>query len=257
MGGSSHLIPVLAALAAWLAFAGLVAVVRAWSTRGKHDLGTGAAILLFWIYARVVHQVRFEGLEHVPKGKQPPEGGLLIIANHTAGIDPLLIQAACRFEIRWMMAEDMRTPSLDMFWRFARIIFVDRRMGDRRAAAAALRHLHEGGALGVFPEGRIERPPHSVMPFMPGVGVFARRSHALVLPVFIEGTPQTPTAWGSLWRPSRSRVVFLPPVRYARGSKLSAREVSDDLRARIATAAGWPLNDDPPPLEWREGRYGK
>lgn len=260
MGGSDWLISVLAFVAAWLAFAWAVHVVRAWSTRAgeaNDDLGTGAAILGFWIYARVVHGVRFEGLEHVPRGKTPPEGGLLIVANHTAGIDPLLVQAACRFEIRWMMARDMRLNALDLFWRYSRIIFVDRRMGDRRAAAEGLRHLHNGGALGVFPEGRIERPAHAVMPFMAGVGVFARRSHAAVLPVFIEGTPQTQTAWGSLWRPSRSRVVFLPIVRYGKGTPLSAREVSEDLRRRIAGVAGWPLNDDPPPLEWREARYGK
>jgi 1-acyl-sn-glycerol-3-phosphate acyltransferase len=257
MGGSSVLIPVLAGLAAWLAFAWVVHVVRAWSTRGGDDIGTGTAILLFWLYSRVVHRVRFEGLEHVPRGKAPPPDGMLIVANHTAGIDPLLIQAACRFEVRWMMAEDMRTPELDIFWRFARIIFVDRRMGDRRAASEAMHHLRHGGVLGVFPEGRIERPSRAILPFMAGVGVFAKRTHAPVLPVFIEGTPFARTAWGSLWRTSRSRVVFLPVVRYGKECKLSAREVSEDLRARIAEVSGWPLNDSPPPLEWREGRYGK
>jgi 1-acyl-sn-glycerol-3-phosphate acyltransferase len=263
MGGSQSPIPVWLAVAAglWLVFAAVVHWVRAWSTRNDgargDDFGTGAAILLFWLYARVVHRVRFEGLEHVPRGKTPPPEGLLIVANHTAGIDPLLVQAACRFEIRWMMAEDMRAPALDLFWRFARIIFVDRRMGDRRAASEALHHLRSGGALGVFPEARIERPPRVVLPFMPGVGVFAKRTHVPVLPVFIEGTPLTPTAWGSLWRPSRARVVFLPMVRYGKGSALGPREVAKDLRRRIAGVAGWPLEDNPPPLEWREGRYGK
>lgn len=260
MGGPDWLIPVLLGVAAWLAFAAAVHVVRSWSTRSGEahdDLGTGALILLFWAYARVVHRVRFEGLEHVPRGKSLPEGGLLVVANHTAGIDPLLIQAACRFEIRWMMARDMRAPALDLFWRYARIVFVDRRMGDRDAAAEGVKHLRRGGALGVFPEGRIERPAGAVMPFMPGVGVFARRTHAPVLPVFIEGTPRAETAWGSLWRPSRSRVVFLPVVRYGKDSRMSAREVTEDLRRRIAGVAGWPLNDSPPPLAWREGRYGK
>jgi 1-acyl-sn-glycerol-3-phosphate acyltransferase len=257
MGGSDWLIPALAGVAAWLAFAAAVGVVRRWSTRDDEDLATGAAILGFWIYARVFHRVRFEGLEHVPRGKTPPEGGLLIVANHTAGIDPLLIQAACRFEIRWMMAEDMRSPRLEPFWRFARIIFVDRRLGDRDAAAEAMKHLRHHGALGVFPEGRIERPPGEVLPFYAGVGVFAKRTHAPVLPVFIEGTPRAESAWGSLWRPSRSRVVFLPVVRYGRDVKMGAREVSEDLRRKIAGVAGWPLNDNPPPLEWREGAYGK
>jgi hypothetical protein len=87
--------------------------------------------------------------------------------------------------------------------------------------------------------------------------VFAKRTHAPVLPVFIEGTPQAESAWGSLWRPSRSRVVFLPIVRYGKDAKMGAREVSEDLRRKIAGVEGWPLNDNPPPLEWREGAYGK
>lgn len=253
MGGSWH-IPALVLVGAWIALVVGVHVVRRTSTRGPDDLGTGAAILVFRIYSRLVHLVRFEGLEHVPRTKDA--GPLLLVANHTAGVDPLLIQAGCRFEIRWMMADDMRLPRFDAFWKFARIIFVDRSNGDAKAAGAAMAHLRRGGVIGVFPEGRIERPPGEIHPFMVGVGVFAKRTGATVLPVFVEGTPYARTAWGSLWKPSRSRVVFLEPVRY-KGSKLSAREVAEDLRRRVASVAGWPLNDSPLPPDATTGRYGK
>ena len=89
---------------------------------------------------------------------------------------------------------------------------------------------------------------------MVGVGVFAKRT-APVLPCSSRARP-TRTAWGSLWRPSRSRVVFLDPVRY-KGSRLSAREVAEDLRRRIAGVAGWPLNDSSLPPDAPAGRYGK
>lgn len=252
--GGNWVISALVVAGLWLVFAAVVDRVRRTSTRGGDDLGTGATILLFRLYARLVHRTRFEGLSNVPRSKDP--GALLIVANHTAGVDPLLVQAACRFEIRWMMADDMRVPRLEPFLRFARIIFVDRTNGDPNAAAAAMAHLRDGGVLGVFPEGRIERPPGEVHPFMVGVGVFAKRTGAPVLPVFIEGTPYTRTAWGSLWRPSRSRVVFLELVAY-KGARLSAREVAEDLRRRIAGVAGWPLNDSPLPPDAPAGRYGK
>ena len=252
--GGSWIIPALGFLVLWGGLVAVVHLVRQTSTRGPEDLGTGATLLTFLLYSRLVHGVRYEGLHHLPWTKEP--GPLLLVANHTAGVDPVLIQAACPFEIRWMMADDMALERFAGFWKFARIIFVDRRQGDAKAAALAMAHLRDGGVIGVFPEGRIERPPGEIHPFMPGIGVFAKRTGATILPVFVSGTPYARTAWGSLWRPSRSRVVFLESVSY-RNSKLNARQIAHDLRTRIASVGPWPLNDSPLPPDAPIGRYAK
>jgi hypothetical protein len=52
--------------------------------------------------------------------------------------------------------------------------------------------------IGVFPEGRLERPERHLLPFLPGLGVMIKRTRASVLPIVIEGTPQTETAWASV-----------------------------------------------------------
>jgi len=230
------------------------AVLTAMAERGpRGDVLTTVATKLTRVYARVVHNLRIEGLEHVPKTNRP--GKLVVVANHTAGVDPLLIQCVCPFFIRWMMARDMRLPTLEWFWQWTEIISVDREQQEVYAAREAMRHLKEDEVLGIFPEGMLERPPRELMPFVAGVGLIVHRSKAPVLPVIIEGTPQVDPAWASLWRTSRSTLRFMPIIDYSE-SGLRPGAIADDLRRRYAEWTGWPLNDSPPP-EFPGGKGGK
>lgn len=210
--------------------------------RGDALTWLGAKITL--IYARWVHNLRVEGLENLPKTNDP--GKLVVVANHTAGVDPLLIQAVCPFFIRWVMARDMRLTALELFWQWTEIISVDRSQRQVGGARDAMRHLDEGGVLGIFPEGMLERPPRQVMPFVAGVGLIVHRSKAPVLPVIIDGTPQVDPAWSSLWRTSRSTLRFMPIIDYA-DTDLRAGGIAEDLRQRFCDWTGWPANETPPP----------
>lgn len=226
-----------------LALVGLVAV--GWLARllMENPLGDVAGGLLWPVvrsYSRRVHRLRVYGRARVPRDRRP--GPLVVVANHTAGVDPVLVQAACPFHIRWMMAEDMRLPWLNWFWTWMGVIFVDREGREGAAAREAVRHLNEGGVIGIFPEGGIERPPRQVLPFNPGVGVLVRRTNATVLPIVIDGTPQADPAWSSLWRPSESTLTVLPPVRYE-GKRMKPDEIAEDLRRRFMAATGWPANE--------------
>jgi 1-acyl-sn-glycerol-3-phosphate acyltransferase len=156
-------------------------------------------------------------------------GPLLVVCNHTAGVDPLLVQSACSFFVRWMMGKDMRLAWLRDVWDWLDIIDVDRKGRDTRAARVALRALRDRCVVGIFPEGRIERPRGRLLPFQPGLGLIVKSSGAPVLPVFIRGTPDAPTAWGSLSRRSSSVVRF--------GSLL--RFESDDAGAITREIEAW------------------
>lgn len=193
------------------------------------------------IYARLVHGLRVTGREHIPvRGDRP----ILVVANHTAGVDPILLQAAVPYEVRWVMALDMRLPILGPLWEFGRVIFVDRNSRDGTGVREAIRHLAHGGVLGLFPEGQIERPRETLLPFQHGVGMMIRRTGAIVVPVVIAGTPDGDPAWASLWKRSRSTVRFLPPVDYS-AATLKADQISTDLRRRFQEATGWPIGDPP------------
>jgi 1-acyl-sn-glycerol-3-phosphate acyltransferase len=190
-------------------------------------------------YAALVHGLRATGVENFPATRRP--GPLIVIANHTAGIDPLLIQTVIPFDLRWIMAADMRAPAMEWFWSFARVIFIDGTPGDVAAIREAIRHVKTGGVLGIFPEGGIERPPRTLRNFEPGVGLLIRRTGAPVLPVIIRDTPAVDTAWESLFRFSRSRLEFKPLIDYG-DSGLSAEDIALDLRRRYAAWTGWPAS---------------
>lgn len=210
----------------------------------RGDLETGLYLKVASGYARFYHNLRVTGMPHIPQERNP--GPLIVVANHSAGIDPVLIQVVCPFEIRWIMALDMRLPAFEWFWTWAGIISIPRgnELGATREAIRHVKHGDngEGGVLGIFPEGAIERPERQILPFLRGVGLIIKKSNALVLPVIIEGTPQVDPAWASLWRPSRSRLTFKQPIDY-RDSTLTPDEISADLRRRYLEWTGWPANE--------------
>jgi len=210
--------------------------------------------LYFWArrYLRIVHRWQVEGAEQIPL-----TGGVLLVVNHTAGLDPILVSTCCPRTVRWIMALDMRLPQLEWFWKWQEIIFVGREgkaspdgsAGDRGAAGvrAALEELNRGGVVGIFPEGGIERPPEMVMPFQAGVGLLIRKAKVPVVPVWVSGTPPVDPAWASLWHRSKSRVVFGEPIDYT-DKKMSATEIAADLRHWMLETSGWPTNETSPAM---------
>ena len=239
---------VIVALILWL----LWCWVAHWIMKNpRSDISTGLVWRGFQIYARLCHHIHIQGQHHIPQGTEV--GPLIVISNHTAGVDPILIQSACPFFIRWMMALDMRLEQLESFWTWLDIISVDRHGREVIATRQAIRHLAQGGVLGIFPEGTLERPPEHILPFLPGVGLIARKSNARVLLVIISGTPQSDPAWSSLWKPSYATIRFLEPVSYA-GTQLKPAQIAEDLRRRLAGASGWPLLDEPDPAAIHNGK---
>lgn len=215
----------------------------------KGSISGGLAFPLNLVYTTVWHRTRASGLEHIPGSRSRTADGvvigahapLVVIANHTAGIDPMLVQRFCPFYIRWMMTSEMRIEAFNWLWEWLEIIFVGgdgSRSGASELAALkeTMRLIRSGGVLGIFPEGRLERPPGVLHPFQPGIGLIIARTGASVLPVIITGTPRVNTAWGSLWRMSSPRVRFMPVVDY-KGWKADA--IVADLQARYEGWLGW------------------
>jgi 1-acyl-sn-glycerol-3-phosphate acyltransferase len=193
---------------AWALFA---LWARRVSLNPRGDVVSGMAWDLVIVYTRLFHGLRVDGRENIP-AKPVVEGRpVIIIANHSAGVDPVLIQSVVPFFIRWMMAADMRSPALEGLWSFLEVICVDRSgKADVAALRTAMRVAGTHEALGVFPEGRLRRTPRQLNTFQPGVALLASRTNALLLPVVITGTPMCKESWSSLIIPSRSRLRFLP-----------------------------------------------
>ncbi len=207
------------------------------------------AYLLGRAYVRLVHHLEAHGSDHIPNTRKP--GPLIVVANHTSGVDPLLIQAMLPFAARWVMAEDMRAPALEWFWRWQDVIFVGKPGSEAIGLRQAMRHLRDGGVVGIFPEGGIERPVRHILPFYPGLGALVRSTGASVLPVLVEGTPQVDPAWASLYHPSHSRITFGPIMRDFTGTPA---EVSDQIRQHYLAWTGWERNDEPAVVDATTGK---
>jgi 1-acyl-sn-glycerol-3-phosphate acyltransferase len=233
----------------WLALA-LLAQPLLNNPRG--DIITGLAYLTTRIYVRLVHRLQVIGIENVPTSRTP--GPLVVVANHTSGVDPMLVQSIVPFEIRFMMARDMQPAALDPLWKWIGVIGVDRSAphGDTRAARDAIRFLQStgeiglngianSGVIGIFPEGGIERPRRKLLPFLPGIGLLIHKSGAKVLAVVIDGAPDSSSAWGSLFMRSHASVRFLPLIDY-KGAGLKPAEIAGDLQNRFQAATAWELN---------------
>jgi len=219
--------------------AALLAVFSRAVVRGpRDDVLTGLVAVVGRFYCRVVHRLRIEGAENIPRGRN---GGIVVVVNHTAGLDPVIVQAALPFFVRWLMMEKMMVPALAGLWEWLDVIPVSGGGRELSSARAAIRAVGAGTAVGIFPEGGIERPARTLMPFIPGVGLIIAKTGAPVLPLVIDGSPVTQTAWGSLIKPSRTRVRIMPVIEYARG-EMKPEQIARDLQRRYAEWTGWPVS---------------
>src|SRR5688572_32376958 len=103
---------IVLAIGGWIALILLIRwVVVPWLRRGPNaDPIAGLMWRVVRLYTRAVHAVVYEGMEELREQIHP--GPMIVVSNHTGSVDPLLIQAGCRFHIRWMMASEMMAPVL-------------------------------------------------------------------------------------------------------------------------------------------------
>jgi 1-acyl-sn-glycerol-3-phosphate acyltransferase len=178
---------------------------------GKPEI-RGPLRVLHWgfrAYCALWHQLRVEGWAPLPES-----GPAILIANHTCGIDHMLLQAASRRLLGFMIAREYYDSRwLHWICSYIGCIPVNRDGRDLAAIRAALRALGEGRVLPIFPEGRIvPASGHRLGEIRPGSAYIAIRAGVPVVPAYIIGTPTTDEILESLATPSRARVVFGEPI---------------------------------------------
>ena len=173
----------------------------------------------------------------------------IIMANHRCVIDPGLIWAGVtnRRPLEFLTAaEYFGVPVLSFIFRAQRAIPVARNGRDMTATRTALRRLKEGRLLGVFPEGRFNTGPDSLLPATTGLAWLALRSEAPVYPVFIHNAPRGKSMIATLFAVGRVQITFGDPVDLSmyygrRTSDELLQEVTDLLMGRLAALGGFEL----------------
>ncbi|QEH33713.1 1-acyl-sn-glycerol-3-phosphate acyltransferase [Aquisphaera giovannonii] len=172
----------------------------------------GPIRLLHWLmigYCCLLHRLR----SNLPS-PLPETGPAILIANHTCGIDHMLLQAASNRILGFMIAREYyEWPKIHWFCKLVRCIPVNRDGRDIHATRAAIRALEAGRVVPIFPEGRVTAASGRVLgPMRPGTAYIAVRTGVPVIPAYLRGTPETDQIGESLVTPSRSEVRFGPPL---------------------------------------------
>lgn len=137
---------------------------------------------LFRSFFAIVYRWKVEGVENIP-----PQGAVVICANHISNMDPPLIGSAASRKVYFMAKEELfRIPILSFFIRRFGAFPVKRGASDRKALKHALAVLQKKEALGIFPEGTRSKTG-KLGEAHPGAALIALRGDAVVVPVAIIG----------------------------------------------------------------------
>ena len=198
---------------------------------------------LGWLWTRRVHGYRIEGFTPEAHAllNDPSSGPVIVVCNHAAGVDPILVQLSMRRRLRWFMAAEQMVGALGWFWRLQQVIPVHYDRRDTQSLLAAMTHLRAGGALGVFPEGGIARPHGQVYRFMPGFASLAAKGKAKVVVLSLRGIPANAGVLRSLLIPCSATLRLLAILEPPASGDIDA--FTECVRAMIASDLGLPLAD--------------
>lgn len=179
------------------------------------------------------------GLESRGREQVPSAGSVLLVANHSSVLDPLLVGGALARPVSFLAkAELFEIPLFGRLLRGVNARPVRREGADASALRAALRTLQAGAALLVFPEGTRGDEEDGLRPARAGAGMLAVISGAPVVPVYIRGSGRAWPRGRKLFRPAKVGVTFGPPLHFAERAGHTRKESYDaasrDMMAAIA-----------------------
>jgi 1-acyl-sn-glycerol-3-phosphate acyltransferase len=145
-----------------------------------------------WLLIHSVYRLEQQGVENIPA-----EGPVVLVCNHVSFVDPIVIAAATRRPIRFVMDHRIfRTPLINFIFRHMRAIPIASVKVDPAMMEAAFdevaRALAAGEAVGIFPEGRIT-DTGDLYPFRPGIQRIVLQTPVPVVPMALRGL------WGSFF----------------------------------------------------------
>lgn len=167
-----------------------------------------------------------------------PEGPVILVGNHLAGVDPLLIQAAVDRPLCFLMSREYYHGMAGFRWFFDMVgaIPVSPGGANRHALKAVIGAVRAGQAVCLFPEGAAH-PPVPLQQILPGAVVLAHETGAPVIPFRITGV--WPFDHEHLWTPflrrGRARIRFGEPVALPAGdgSREQMRQGAEAIRAAL------------------------
>lgn len=194
---------------------------------------------IVWLLIHTVYRLDKDGLEHIPD-----TGAAVLVCNHVSFVDALIIAAACRRPIRFVMDHRIfRMPVLNFVFRTGRCIPIAPAKEDpamlERAYDEIAGGLDAGDLIGIFPEGQCTNTG-DMLPFRSGIRRIIERTPVPVVPLALRGL------WGSFFSRKYGPAMTKPfrrglfsKIALVTGPAVSPQAVTpEDLQARVLALRG-------------------
>ena len=154
-----------------------------------------------WILISFVYRLKVKGLENIPE-----KGAVIVVANHVSYVDALVISAACRRPIQFVMDHNIfRTPGMAWVFRQMKAIPIASVKENpemmERAFQRVKKALDDGEVVCVFPEGKLTKDGE-MGPFRSGIERMVAETGAPVVPLALRGL------WGSFFSRTVNGLAF-------------------------------------------------
>lgn len=161
----------------------------------------------------------------------PDSGPAIVVANHVSGLDPLLMIAASRRPLRFLIAtEQYQRPVMRWLFRLAGCIPVDRKGRPEKALRDARRALEQGEVIALFPHGKIHLDTDPPRPIKGGVVRLAAWTGALVYPLRIDGVKAEGRIMTAPFTPDKVRLTLHPPIHISdQAVKQSLQQIAEAI----------------------------
>lgn len=172
-----------------------------------------------YIWFKIYYKAEIIGLENIPK-----EGPIIFCGNHRTYLDPPLMVATAKRDMRFLAKEELaKNPFLNFLgWAFE-AIHVKRDEKDVAAIKESLKALKSGQCIALFPEGTrngLEKGEK----VKDGVAFFAVRSGAKVVPCGIKGGNK---------EKRKITITYGKPLDYSKYKGSKDKEVLDKITEEI------------------------
>ena len=162
------------------------------------------------LYIKYFHRFQYQPIA------LPETGPALLASNHVSGLDPLLMIAACRRPVRFLIAQE-QYDRIGLNWVFKQVGCIPVQRGARaeKPFRAALQALEEGEVVALFPEGGIHTRRKPARRLKGGIAKLAELSGVPDYPVSIDGILIEGFTVLTLFMPNKARLTSYPKLECA------------------------------------------
>ncbi len=184
---------------------------------------------LDWLLIHSIYRLNATGLHNIPE-----EGPALLVCNHQSLADALIVAAAVRRPIRFVMYYAIfNIPVLNFIFRSMKAIPIAGAKEDpevlNKAFDEVAAALADGQLVCIFPEGRLTLDGR-IGEFRPGMSRILERTPVPVIPLALDGL------WKSIFSRNRDKwrvAALFPPVRLAIGPAVAPASANPESLREI------------------------